>query len=137
MVARTLHPLARCIGRDGGLQCAPVGEPPREIFALMLEPFVLGITLALFGLPRALRIAVAATPDSRRAVMHAHGVVGDSIEQHAIVRDDYSDAAKALEASDQQLARLDIEMVGRLVEHQHRRLRAECRADLPSLALAG
>ncbi len=54
--------------------------------------------------------------------MHAHGVVGDSIEQRAVVRDDDADAAKALESRDQQLARLGIKVIGRLVEHQHGRL---------------
>ena len=102
----------------------------------MLQTFVFRIMLALLGLPRELRVGVAAAPDARVTVMHAHRITGDPIEQRAIVRDDYADAAKALEARDQQLARLDIEMIGRFVEHQHRRFRGERRADLPALALA-
>jgi len=58
------------------------------------------------------------------------------IEQRAIVRDDYSDTAKAFEARDQQIARLDIQMISRFIEHQHGGFRAKRSADLPSFALA-
>jgi hypothetical protein len=139
MIAAELHALAgACVCLRFRRHCQPplVGEPPREILALMLQPFVVRIALALLGLPRALRVGVAATPDARGAVIHAHGVTRNPIEQCAIVRDDYSDAPKTLEACDQQLARFYIKMVRRFIEHEHRRLRAERRADLPSLALA-
>ena len=138
MIAAELHALAGagvCFRLSRRCQPAFVGEPAREIFALMLQPFVLRIALALFGLPGKLRVGVAAAPDSRTAVIYAHRVTGDSIEQRAIVRDDNSDAAEALEARDQQIARFDIKMVGRLVEHQDRGLCGERRANLPSLAL--
>jgi len=138
MIVRRLHPLAHAriplgLGRD--CQAAFIGEPPREILPLMLQQLVLRVALAFFCLPRDLRVGVAAAPDSRSAIIYAHGITGDSIEQRAIMRDDNSDAAKTLEARDQQVARLDIKMVSRLVEHQHRRLGAERRANLPSLAL--
>ena len=139
MIAAELHPLARAgvrlrLGRHR--QASLVGEPPREILALMLEPLVLRVMLALLGFPRALSVRVTAAPDARAAVVHAHCVAGDSIEQRAIVRDDDADAAKPFEAGDQQIARFDVKMIGRFVEHQHRGLRAERRANLPSLALA-
>ena len=104
MIVRRLHPLAHAriplgLGRD--CQAPLVSEPPREILTLMLQALVLCIALALIGLPRALRVRVAAAPDVRRAVVHAHGVIRNPIEQCAIVRDDYADAAKALEPCDQ------------------------------------
>ena len=139
MIAAELHPLARACVRLGlgrHREAPLVGEPPREVLALMLEALVIRVMLALFGLPRELRVGVAAAPDTRRAVMHAHRVIRDSIEQRAVVRDDDADAAKALESRDQQLARLGIKVIGRLVEHQDGRLCAERGADLPSLALS-
>jgi hypothetical protein len=120
MIASELHPLARaCIRLSlGRYREAPlVGEPPREVLALMLETLVIRIVLALLGLPRELRVGVTAAPDTGRAIMHAHRVVRDSIEQRAIVRHDDADAAKALESRDQQFARLGIKVIGRLVEH--------------------
>ena len=45
--------------------------------------------------------------------------------------------AKRAQRRDQQRARLRVEVVGRLVEHQAVRLARERRADLPALALAG
>jgi hypothetical protein len=73
------------------------------------------MTLPLFGLPCTLRVAVRSSPDTCAAVVNAHCVASDTIQQRAIVRDDDSDSAKALEAGDQHLARLDVKMVGRLV----------------------
>ncbi len=91
----------------------------QKSFALMLQLLVLCMMLALLGLPCALRVAVTAAPDARATIVNAHGIAGDAIQQRAIVRDDDSNSAKALEAGDQQLARLDVEVIGRLVEHQH------------------
>ena len=139
MVAAELHPLARAgvgLGLGRHRKAPLVGQPPREVRALMLEALVVRVMLALLGLPRELRVGVTAAPDTRRTVMHAHRVIRDSIEQRAVVRDDNADAAKALESSDQQIARLGIKVIGRLVEHQDGRLGPERRADLPSLALA-
>ena len=104
MIAAELHAFARariCLRLRRHRQAPLISEPPREILALMLQPLVLCIALALLGLPRALRVRVAAAPDVRRAVVHAHGVIRNPIEQCAIVRDDYSNAAKALEPCDQ------------------------------------
>ena len=139
MIAAELHPLARAgvrLGLGRHREAPLVGEPPREVLALILEALVVRVMLALLGLPRELRVGVTAAPDTRRAVMHAHRVIRDSIEHRAVVRDDDADAAKALESHNEQLARLGIKVIGRLVEHQDCGLCPERGADLPSLALS-
>ena len=56
-----------------------------------------------------------------RAVIDQQQPIGDQPEHMAVVADHHDRAAKAGQRLDQRIARIDVEMVGRLVEDQNMR----------------
>src|SRR6185437_4870172 len=83
-------------------------------------------------------IVEIAVPRPRRALGDQPQPVGGERQQVPVMRDDDDGAGEIVERRDQRLARLDVEMVGRLVEdEERRRLMADEREIEPCLLAAG
>jgi hypothetical protein len=71
---------------------------------------------ALLRLPGGVRSVVGSGPRLDAPEAQAHRLVRQDVQQRAVVRHDHAYATEALERSQQELARGDVEVVGRLVE---------------------
>src|SRR5262249_29124231 len=103
---------------------------------LVSQALVLRDRGALLVLPRSPRLLVGAAVEARAPPVDPQRALGELAEELAVVGDAEADAGQARERRVQQAPRLAVEVVGRLIEHEHVRLGRERGADLPALPLA-
>src|SRR6185295_3249183 len=78
--------------------------------------------------------AVVARVQLERAAVDARGVRRQSVEQRAIVGDEDAGAREAIERFGDELTRVRVEVIGRLIEHQYGGLERERVSQLPAFA---
>ena len=83
-----------------------------------------------------MRLRVAAGTHHHVAVLKGDAALGEGVEQLAIVAHHDADAAKRLECAGELDACVMVEVVGRLIGHQHVRSAPQGHGDLQLLALA-
>ena len=80
---------------------------------------LVGVGAQLLVAERLVLAEVALEPAHLRVALEGEHVGGDAVEEPAIVADDHGAAGERLEAVLEGPQRVDVEVVGRLVEQQH------------------
>ena len=98
-------------------RCAPRGSRLRDA-RRPLRPRRLGLDRRACRVPLALQVGPAAVVRAQRAVLERDDAVGHGVQERAVVGDEEDRPRERLERGLERLARLDVEMVRRLVEDE-------------------